>query len=89
MVAYGIGKKETAKERLSWCCRALLQLGWEGEVQKDYGLMELNESFRRLGWTCWKMEIQLAVLTGSRDRILGHVSQGQPVSSLSNSSLLS
>ena len=80
LLAYGLGGKETAKERLSWCSQAVMQLGWQGDTEKDYGLHGQNDRFRQLGWLCWKLEIQLAVLTGVRDRVLGHFSPGKDVS---------
>lgn len=76
LLAYGLGAKEKAKDRLSWCARALLELGWDGEGSSGQGRLD------QLGWAAWKMEVQLAVLTGVRERVLGHVSAGPLVSLL-------
>lgn len=79
-LSYGIGVKMVAKERLTWVCQQLVRLGWEGDVAKDYGYGQWNETLRRLGWTCWGLEIQLGVLTGSRERVMGSVYPSQSVS---------
>lgn len=69
-LAYGaLGAKEVAKGRLRWACEKVKQSGWTGE-EGDEGD---GGSFQRLAWVCWGAEIQLGVLTGSRDRILGFV----------------
>lgn len=80
-VAYGIGGKMVAKERLHWVAVQLAKMGWEGDVGKDFGFGKLNEGIWRLGWTAWGMEVQLGVLTGTRDRLLGYVEAASSVSS--------
>ncbi|ORY79729.1 hypothetical protein BCR35DRAFT_94195 [Leucosporidium creatinivorum] len=79
-LSYGIGVKMVAKERLTWVCERLAQVGWEGDEAKDYGYGQWNETVRRLGWMCWGLEIQLGVLTGSRERVLGNVYPSQSAS---------
>lgn len=64
---YGIGQKTQAKVRLRWASQQILATGWTGSAKSE-GYDNLNAA----GWLCWQLEIQLGVLTGQRDRVLGH-----------------
>jgi hypothetical protein len=76
--AYGRGDKGAARETLKWACERVIQMGWRGDLTQE---MDGSEGLITLGWTCWGLEIMLAVLTGVRTRVLDRVTPSTLVSS--------